>query len=331
MISMTNRRIKALALLSGGLDSRLAVCVLKEQGIEVQGIVFESPFFGSEAAVAASQQLDVPLHIADFTGDIISLLDKPKHGFGSNMNPCVDCHARMLKRAGDMLAEFGCRFLATGEVLNERPMSQNRAMLALVARESGYGDMVVRPLSAGLLPETKAEKEGCVDRSRLLSLHGRSRKPQMELAQRYGLADFPTPAGGCRLTEPNFCRRLKDLKEHEGLNDTRLIHLLRVGRHFRLAGNVRLIVGRNESDNAALEQDVASGGLVMRVEGVPGPTAVLPLAADEETVRKGAAICARYSDSGPGRPVRVMIESAGGKKVIEVVSAFPEEIEPLRI
>ena len=324
-------RIRALTLLSGGLDSQLAVCVLRDLGIDVQAVAFESPFFNPKAPRDAARQLDVPLHVLDFTADIVSLVENPPHGFGSCMNPCIDCHARMLRRAGHLMEDLGFHFLSTGEVLNERPMSQNRSSLDLVARESGYASLVLRPLSAALLPPTQPEKLGWVERSRLLSLEGRGRKPQLELAARYGLKNFPNPAGGCRLTEPEFCKRLKELKDHEGLRDARAIHLLRYGRHFRLADHVKLIVGRHEGDNSFLEGNAELYDLVLKVESHPGPSGLLPSAATEEQVQAAAAICARYSDAPPGAPATVQVRSPRGLLRLEVLPARPQDADRWKI
>jgi tRNA U34 2-thiouridine synthase MnmA/TrmU len=328
----TPQRRRALGLFSGGLDSQLAVCLLRDQDIEVQGVMFVSPFFDAVDAVkAAADRLGVPLLTVDFSSDIISLVNHPKHGFGSCMNPCIDCHARMLRRAGERMEELGYDFLFTGEVLNERPVSQNRRSLDIVARESGYGDVLVRPLSAALLPETKPETMGWVDRSRLLSIEGRSRKVQIELAEHYGIKDYPQPAGGCRLTEPNFCKRLADLKEHEGLNGVRSVTLLRFGRHFRLSDSTKLIVGRNEHDNAYLEGTAELYDLILKVENVRGPTAILPFTAQDEHIRLAARICARYSDGPPGGALTVRVRSSRGIKRLDVVPSLPEEIESFRI
>ncbi len=326
------KRVRALSLLSGGLDSRLAVCVLKEQGVEVQGVVFESPFFCSDAAKAAAVQLGIVLHLVDFTRDILSLLDKPKHGFGSCMNPCIDCHALMLRRAGEMLEEKGCHFLCTGEVLNERPMSQNRQAMTCVAKESGYEDLILRPLSAWLLSETLPEREGWVDRKRLLGIQGRGRKIQFDLAEKYQLKDYPNPAGGCRLTEPNFCKRLKDLKDHEGLDGVRSLTLLRYGRHFRLADNMKLIIGRDAHDNAFLEGAAELYDLVLKVEKIPGPTCLLPFTATREQISQAAAICARYSDcASDTEPVLVRVKSSRCVSYIESIPADKDEVERLRV
>lgn len=331
MIVDLTERVRALSLLSGGLDSQLAVCVLREQGIDVHGIVFESPFFDSRPARAAAEQLHIPLHVQDFSTDIIDILKAPKHGFGTCLNPCIDCHARMLKRAGEMADEEGFDILSTGEVLNERPMSQNRRSLQTVAMESGYAHIIVRPLSAGCLDETPPERDGKVDRSRLLSLQGRGRKPQFALADRFGLKDYPSPAGGCRLTEPNFCKRLDDLRHHEGLNGMRSITLLRYGRHFRLNERLKLIVGRNENDNTVLEGCAELYDLVLKPEGVPGPTALLPFTALADEIRLSAEICARYSDCSGEAPVSIRIRSSRDVKRMDVMPAQHEQVEALRI
>jgi len=327
------RQIRALSLLSGGLDSRLAVILLREQSVDVHGVVFDSPFFDAEKGKAAAEELGVPVHVIDFSGDIVALLKNPPHGFGACMNPCVDCHMRMLARTGELMEELGFDFVSTGEVLNQRPMSQNRQSLEIVAGQSGYGDLVLRPLSARLMPETRPEREGWVDRSRLLAIEGRSRRRQMELAERYGLSNYPTPAGGCLLTEPGFCKRLRDLKDHEGLNGVRSLNLLRFGRHFRLSDSVKMIVGRNEKDNAYLEGNAELYDLLIKVEGFPGPTGLLPLVAGQDSITLGAAICARYSDAPKDRQVEVevRIRSARGIQKIRVVPAEPASVDQLRI
>lgn len=325
------RHIRVLSLLSGGLDSQLAVCVLREQGIEVHGVVFESPFFGADAARVAADRFGIILHAIDFSKEIISLLDEPKHGFGSCMNPCIDCHAMMLRRAGEMLEEKRCHFISTGEVLNQRPLSQNMQSLMEVAKESGYEDYIVRPLSARLLPETKVERDGLVDREKLLALQGRSRREQFSLAAKYGLHDFPTPAGGCRLTEPNFCRRLKDLKDHEGLGGVRSLMLLRFGRHFRLADKLKIIIGRNEKDNIIIEGLVELYDFVLKVENFSSPTCLLPFTATQEQVKQAAAMCARYSDCPRDVSVNVKVRSSLGVTRVKVMPARDEEIEKLRI
>ena len=296
------RRGRGLSLLSGGLDSRLAVCVLREQGLEVEGVVFASPFFKLDSARDAALQLDVPLHVVDFTRDILDLVEHPPHGFGGALNPCIDCHARMIQRAGALMTEMGFDFVATGEVLNQRPMSQNRRSLAIVEHDAALAGRLLRPLSALLLEPTVPEQEGVVDRSRLLGLSGRSGKPQRELAERYGLTDYPTPAGGCLLTEKGFCRKLSDLRGHEGFGEERLVRLLLRGRHFRLPGGVKCVVGRDARDNAALKAERSSVDVLLHTVDVPGPTVLITGGGDDASITRAAGLCAAYADCG-NRPV----------------------------
>lgn len=296
MMQEQKKPTRGLSLFSGGLDSQLAICVLREQGIEMEGVVFKSPFFEVSSAVKTATALNMPLHVKDFTADILELIEKPRHGFGTCMNPCIDCHARMLLRAGEMMAEGGFDFISTGEVLGQRPMSQRRQALDMVAKDSGIRDFVLRPLSALKLPPTIVELNGLVDRSRLLGLSGRSRKPQLELAEKYGLKDYPSPAGGCRLTEPNYSRRLKDLKEHEGLEELRLLDLLRVGRHLRLPGGSRIIVGRQKKDNETIRAAAAPPDMLLRAVEVPGPTVLILNGSTGEDLALSFAICASYAD-----------------------------------
>lgn len=321
--------IRALCLLSGGLDSQLAVRLLLAQGIEVQGVTFASVFFSSQAGERAARQLNIPLLVEDFTPTILSLLVCPKHGFGAGLNPCIDCHIAMVRRAGELMRERGFQFVGTGEVLNQRPMSQHRQALQQVATESGVGDFLLRPLSARRLPETEPEKRNWVDRSRLLAFEGRNRKPQMALANELGLANYPQPAGGCLLTDPAYGKRLADLKTHEGL-DISLIRRLRLGRHFRV-GAVRVIVGRNKAENEQLEKERGAGEYLLKPTSVLGPSAILPPGAMEGDLQQAAALCARYSDFIPDQPVLVEIQGPQGPRTLTVLPATPEMVESLRI
>lgn len=321
--------IRALCLLSGGLDSQLAARLLLEQGIEVQGLTFKSIFFSARAGERAARQLDIPLLIDDFTPTILALLVQPKHGFGSAMNPCIDCHIAMVRRAGELMRERGFQFVSTGEVLNQRPMSQHRQALQQVASESGVGDYLLRPLSARLLPETEPEKRRWVDRARLLAFEGRNRKPQMALARELGITDYPQPAGGCLLTDPAYGKRLKDLKTHEGLEIIPILRL-RLGRHFRV-GAVRVIVGRNQAENEQLEKERNVGEYLLKPGNIPGPSAILPSVATEDELQQAAALCARYSDFLPGQPVVMEIQGPQGPRTLAVLPATPEMVESRRI
>ena len=265
---------KGFSLMSGGLDSQLAVRVLQRAGAEVEGVCFITPFFSPKAAEQAAAALGIPLNVVDFTDDEIALIENPPHGFGGAMNPCIDCHATMIRRAGEMMLARGFDFVATGEVMGQRPMSQNKQSLGIVAKSSGLEGRLVRPLSALLLEPTLPETEGKLDRTRLLDLQGRGRERQIQLAAEFGIVNYPSPAGGCKLTEEGYGRKLKDLLEHEGLRTRRLVELLAVGRHFRLPDGTGLIVGRDRNDNAVLKAESARGMLIAS-EGLPGPTALL--------------------------------------------------------
>ena len=265
---------KGFSLMSGGLDSQLAVRVLQRAGAEVEGVCFVTPFFSPKAAEQAAAALGIPLNVVDFTDDEIALIENPPHGFGGAMNPCIDCHATMIRRAGEMMLARGFDFVATGEVMGQRPMSQNKQSLGIVAKSSGLEGRLVRPLSALLLEPTLPETEGKLDRTRLLDLQGRGRDRQIQLAAEFGIVNYPSPAGGCKLTEEGYGRKLKDLLEHEGLRTRRLVELLAVGRHFRLPDGTGLIVGRDRNDNAVLKAESARGTLIAS-EGLPGPTALL--------------------------------------------------------
>jgi len=267
---------RGLSLLSGGLDSQLAVCVLREAGAYVEGVAFATPFFSPEAARKAAEALQVKLHVVDFTDDEIVLVENPPHGFGGAMNPCIDCHARMIARAGEMRVAMGFDFVATGEVMNQRPMSQNRQSLGVVEKCSGLAGRLVRPLSAQLLEPTIPENEGKLDRAKLLGLSGRRREPQMELAKKFGLVDYPSPAGGCKLTEKGFGRRLKDLRDQEGLRERRLVELLNIARRFRLPDGTGVILGRDVRENRMLQSVLQPSDTLVAPVSVPGPTAILP-------------------------------------------------------
>lgn len=324
-------RIRVLSLLSGGLDSQLAICVLKDQGLDVHAITFDSPFFSSRNGRLAAERLGVPCHVKGFTADIVSLLRHPPHGFGSQMNPCTDCHSLMVRRAGEMMEAGNFHFISTGEVLNQRPMSQRFDSMNIVARESGYKGFLLRPLCARLLPETEPERRGWVDRNKLLSIQGRSRESQLRLAEHYGMKDFPSPAGGCRLTDPNFVRRLRELSEHEGLSGVRSLVLLRYGRHFRLGENIKFILGRNQEDNLFIEGVAELYDLVLKPETVPGPTGLLHFTAREEQIALAAAICARYSDNPSGSKTVIRVRSARDVRRIEALPAAEPDVERLRI
>lgn len=318
--------MKCLALLSGGLDSMLAVKVIQSQGVEVAGLTFVTPFFGPHSARKAANQLGITLVEHDFTDAYFEMLKAPRYGFGGNMNPCIDCHGLMMRTAHGLLERHGASFLITGEVLGERPMSQTRSGLNAVLKLAADRDLVLRPLSAQLLDPTKPEREGWVDRGQLLGLSGRGRKPQEELARQFGLADYPQPAGGCLLTDVKFSQRLKELIAHEGLVRAD-IELLTAGRHFRIGERTKLVVGRKQAENERLLAARQSGDAVLRPPlDVKGPVGLLRGPADDVQLGIAAMVLARYCDVPAGGHVKVNLYRGDQSSVIAAVRPGDEEV-----
>jgi tRNA U34 2-thiouridine synthase MnmA/TrmU len=329
---LENRTIRALGLCSGGLDSMLAALVLRDQGIDVTWITFETPFFSAHKAKEASKITGVPLMVENITHVYLKMLKKPPAGYGKHMNPCMDCHTLMFKLAGEKMRELKFDFLFSGEVLQQRPMSQTRSSLQYVAKHSGLGDLIVRPLTAQHLPETAPEKKGWVDRSRLLKLAGRSRKPQIALAAKYGIKKFPTPAGCCLLTDKGYSDRLRDLFAHVPDPTENELHLLRIGRHFRLNESTKLIIGRTQKENRELLQYWDSNKeLSLKTRVYPGPTAVLSAGASQENIQLAAAICAGYSKAKNLSQVTVAIRGPEGLHDIMVAPIRSNAIKDQRI
>jgi tRNA-uridine 2-sulfurtransferase len=289
--------MKALCVYSGGLDSTLAAAVMRAQFIEVLALFFETPFFSSSRARKSAQASGLPFRVVNITKRHLEILKNPRHGYGRHMNPCIDCHALMFRIAGELLEEEGARFVFTGEVLGQRPMSQNRGALNLIARESGLGERLLRPLSAKHLPMTLPEKEGWVDRDQLLDFNGRSRKPQMALARRLNITEYPAPAGGCLLTEKGFSNRLRDLLSSKSDPEIREFELLKIGRHFRVAPHCKLIVGRNKIENDAIGALVGDQDVVLDTLSAPGPTVLMSGKGSDDVLPLAAAVTAAYSDA----------------------------------
>jgi tRNA-specific 2-thiouridylase len=312
---------KAIALLSGGLDSTLAVKLILSQGIEVIGLTLSSTFCPAEGGIFAAEKLGIPVVVVDFSEAQYELVKNPPHGRGKHMNPCIDCHGLMLRIALERMHRAGGSFVFTGEVLGQRPFSQNERALGEVARLSGAPELVLRPLSARLLPPTEPEERGIVDRSRLLGFQGRNRKPQMELASAYGIDWYRNPAGGCKLTEPNFSHRLRDALELEPAFPLEEVEMLKVGRHFRLPSAARAVVGKSESDNERIELLAGEGDILLR-SVLPGPVCRLGRGATEEDVLDAASISARYTDCPTGEPceMEVLIKNAGGFSRVRTLS-----------
>lgn len=326
------RRVRGLGLCSGGLDSMLSAIVLREQGIEVEWIAFETPFFSSAKARKASRLTGIPLTVRPIFGEYMTMLRNPPAGYGRQMNPCMDCHTLMFRLAGDLMGERAFDFLFSGEVLGQRPMSQTKPSLRYVEKHSGLGGYILRPLSAKLLPETIPEQQGLVDRERLLDIHGRGRKDQIALAKKFGLSDYPAPAGGCLLTDKGFSRRLKDLFDHSPAPTENEIHLLKYGRHFRLNPQAKLIVGRTEKDNEGiLHHHDPYRDVVIDVRDYPSPIGLLPGGADERTVYLAASICIGYSKAPKIAPVEMVVKRPGGEQIIQAIGLPPDDVRKLMI
>ena len=318
---------KALGLLSGGLDSSLAVMCLKRQGIDVTAIAFVTPFFGAGKARRAAERIGIPLLVRDI-GDLhLEMVKHPRYGYGKNMNPCIDCHAMMFRIAGEIMREEGFDFLFSGEVLGQRPMSQNLSALKAVANYSGHPDRILRPMSARLLPVTPMEEQGLVDRERLLDIQGRSRRRQEVLAREWGLADYPSSGGGCLLTEKHFSDRLRDLITHEPDCSIDDVELLKVGRQFRLSPQARLAIGRNQEDNERLRELAGSAALLLRCVGFSGPLGVLSGQPGETDLTTAAAIVAGY---GKGQAEPVVEVLATGDDSQRTLSVTPCPLEKSR-
>ena len=310
--------MKALCVFSGGLDSMLAAQVIRAQGVDVLGLFFETPFFSSHRARISAKAIHLSLKVVDLTGPHLEVVKHPAHGYGGNMNPCIDCHALMLRKAGEMLEEEEANFIITGEVLGQRPMSQNLKALSIVSTQSGFPKLILRPLSAKLLQMTIPEEKGWVGRDLLLNFSGRSRKPQMALARELNITDYPAPAGGCLLTDPNFSKRLKDLFSSEPHFEIREIELMKVGRHFRLGPHARLIVGRNKGENETIVSLAKPEDLLLTAQSVPGPTVLALGDLTPELEILAAAITLSYSDARDSEPIEVTLEVKGQERTVSV-------------
>jgi len=320
---------KALGLVSGGLDSSLAVMALMRQGIKVTGIAFVTPFFDAEKAQKAAAIIGHSLIIKEI-GDIhLEMVKAPQYGYGRNMNPCIDCHAMMFRLAGEHMAQHGFDFLFSGEVLGQRPMSQNANALKSVANLSGYPDRVLRPLSAKRLPITPMEESGLVDREQLLDFQGRSRKPQQALAKAWGYRDYPASAGGCLLTEEGFSNQLRDLLDHDPDATTQDVELLKVGRQFRLSPTAKFVVGRHKADNDALQQLVRTDQIKMRCLNFSGPLGVFCGDATPENLRTAAEIVATYGKGKDQSEVEVLCMTADEQSTITVTPMPREQSQKL--
>lgn len=329
---------KAVALISGGLDSLLAAKVVQEQGIEVLGVAFimsiavSDPEKASGSILEAAKAAGIPTRVIDVSDEFLAIVKSPKHGYGSQVNPCIDCKIFMMKRAREIMEEEGASFMITGEVLGERPMSQNRQSLDVIKQESSVDEYLLRPLSAKLLEETIPEKEGMVDRKKLLDIQGRSRKPQLALAKKYGITKFSAPGTSCLLTDPQFADKVKDLLDHDAVT-LENITILKTGRHFRLDEKTKVVVGRNEEENTKLHELKAPADVIITMpEELPGPDALLKGEVTDEAVQMAAALVLAHSKfKDAGEMTIEYMDSSNEKKPVTAKPVDKKTTNSLRI
>ena len=328
---------RAVALLSGGLDSTLAVRLMLDQGIEVHALNASTPFCtcnrgGRCESERVAEEFGIPLRRVVLTDEFLTVLRNPKHGYGSGMNPCLDCRMLLFTKGKKYMQEIGAGFVFTGEVLGQRPMSQHLRAMQRIDAETGLEGRVLRPLSAKLLPPTLPETEGVVQRDKLLAMHGRTRKPQMRLAAEKGIRDYPCPAGGCRLTDPGFARRMRDLMTYKPDFDLADVELLKVGRHFRLSPHAQVVVGRQESENALLRGLTKPTDILLEARDDVGALALLRGDRADANVSRAAAIVARYSDAPEGEvAVRYTTADMTAESVMSVMRLDEQELARLRV
>jgi tRNA-uridine 2-sulfurtransferase len=331
---------KALALLSGGLDSTLAVKMMLDQGLEIIAINFISPFCTCTPKKAGcrhqagkiAEEFGIPIRVIHKGMDYMRIVENPPHGYGRGMNPCIDCRIYILRKAKEMMPSLGASFVVTGEVLGQRPMSQRRQQIALIEKESGLAGLILRPLSAHNFPPTIPEIEGIVDRDKLLAVSGRSRKVQIEMARDLDIRDYPCPAGGCMLTDPVIASRLRDLFAHVPDYTVNDLQLLKFGRHFRINPRLRIILGRNEEENEKIAMMAPPGSTLFLPEDFRGPTAILRENDDDAADTTIGAVVARYSqDEKDSYLIRKRV-LGGEDSFFPVSNKFPaEKLDAFRV
>lgn len=342
---MERNKIKTLGLLSGGLDSTIAVKLMIELGYHVTVLHFMSPFCNctkkkdscKSAAHRVAEECEVEIKTVFMGEEYLDIVRAPKYGYGKGLNPCVDCRILMFTRAKRIMEETGARFIFTGEVLSQRPMSQMRNRLNQIEKESGLKGMIVRPLSAALMEPTIPEMEGLIDRGQMLAISGKSRKKQFEIGREMGIdEEYLCSAGGCMLTDLNFAGRMKDLISHSKEISVKDARFLRLGRHFRVAENCKIIVGRNETENEKLEKMAIPGDSILWVKNYPGPCVIVKGGDRNGMSLKAGSLAARYSDAPKNTDVEVEVRTVGqdennGRSLITVRAMNDAEIESIRL
>ena len=320
-------------MLSGGLDSTLAVKLILSQGIDVEAINFVTPFCqcrkGGCGAAEAAKTFNIPLKMVNAGTDYLRIVRNPRFGYGKNLNPCVDCRIFMLKKAKNFAKQIGAKFIFTGEVLGQRPMSQYKGAFDLIEREAGLQGKIVRPLSAKLLPKTEAETKGLVEEEALRDISGRSRKRQIEMTTEFNIVNYACAAGGCLLTDRQFAKRLRDLFQHKKRITIKQVNLLKVGRHFRFGKN-KIIVGRTEAENGLLLRTRQKTDYCFEVPDCGSPITILQGPKTRESIEKAAALTVFHSDKKRG-VVQVNFGKDTLNRKIIISAPLQTEVDMLRI
>ncbi len=332
--------MKAIALISGGLDSLLAAKLIQEQGVDIIPINFQTPFYQRAKKCAQpdkferiSKALNTPINKVDIGQDFLGLFLNPRYGFGSNMNPCIDCKILMLSKARGLMSELGASFVVTGEVLGQRPMSQHKQALSNIIKQAGLEGLLVRPLSAQLLPETVPEAQGWISRDKLLRFNGRGRRAQLALAEKFGIKEYSQPAGGCLLTEVEYSNRLRDLINYKQLTLKNIV-ILKIGRHFRFNEYAKLVVARDEHEGNMLEGYAESGDyLFMPRADIAGPTALGRGKFDSQMIKLASNIVCYYCDLVHPKATDIICRdiNAGSNSQIRAVSIASDQLEAIRL
>ncbi len=328
---------KGIVLISGGLDSLLAARVLMDQDLELIGFYGALPFVAPDALsadlkpVQLASQINLGVHVHRCGKEYIDILRNPSHGYGKHMNPCIDCHIYFIKKAAELMQDFKADFVATGEVVGQRPMSQMRHTMNHIEKETGLKGRLLRPLSAKLLKPTIPEEEGIVNRDLLLDINGRSRKEQFELARKYQIVEYESPSGGCLFTDSFISKRVRDLFIHDGDVDSVDLYLLTIGRHFRLSDTAKIIVSRNEKENNELMKYRLVSGYLFLPE-FKGPAVYVKGRITESDMELIGSIMLRYGKAGDSIPTIVIYTPDDMiKKIIVGKAVSDEHLERLRI
>jgi len=331
-----NKVVKAVGLMSGGLDSSLACKIIKDLGVEVYGVYFAMPWGCCDKKKAMESAEEIGIHFITLQLDerYLEIVRKPKHGYGTALNPCRDCRIHMFSRAGQYMRHIGADFVFTGEVAGQRPMSQKRNIMRCIERDAGLEGRLLRPLCAQLMEPTIVEEQGLVDRTKLLSLNGRSRSDQYALAEKLNITKFSAPAGGCALTDPNFANRMKDTLKY-GYRNFRETIGLKWGRHFRINADFKIVIGRDSAENDSLIEYAHLDDYILQLPKNDGPTAILKGACPSESILAiAAALIQRYSKYKSEESIKVNYWPVKDRNNVQSISShslLEDVVERMRV